>query len=164
MDRIDEIDARILELLQEQGRMKRNRIAEDVGMSLPSISDRMRKLEERGVIKGYYAVLDAKRMHYDIMAFIRVTVDGSANYRAFVEKVVGMDEVQEVHSITGDGSHALKVRTHDTASLEKLLSSLQSMPGVHGTSSSIVLSTYKESRVLKAKPMVLVHPETETVR
>lgn len=161
MDRIDEIDARILELLQERGRMKRNRIAEDVGMSLPSISDRMRKLEERGVIKGYQAVLDAKRLQYDIMAFIRVTVDGSANYPGFVDTVTSMPEVQEVHSITGDGSHILKVRTRNTTTLEALLSALQAMPGVHGTSSSIVLSTYKETRALKASPMVLLQQQNQ---
>ena len=156
MERIDEVDARILELLQDSGRMKRNRIAEDVGMSLPSVSDRMRKLEERGVIKGYHAVLDAKRLHYDITAFIRVMVDGSVNYEGFVQTAMGLDEVQEVHSITGEGSHILKVRTRNTTTLEKLLAAIQAMPGVHGTSSSIVLSTYKETRNLKASPMLLV--------
>ena len=161
MDRIDEIDTRILELLQESGRMKRNRIAEDVGMSLPSVSDRMRKLEERGVIEGYHAVLDAKRLQYDITAFIRVMVDGSANYAGFVQHAVAMDEVQEVHSITGEGSHILKVRTRNTTTLEQLLSAIQAMPGVHGTSSSIVLSTYKETRSLKPRPMVLVPSETQ---
>ncbi len=163
MDRIDEIDARILELLQQRGRMKRNRIAEDVGMSLPSISDRMRKLEERGVIQGYHAVLDAKRLQYDIMAFIRVTVDGSANYPGFLKIAEAMSEVQELHSITGDGSHILKVRTRSTTTLEALLTAIQAMPGVHGTSSSIVLSTYKETRTLKASPMVLMqHHERDT--
>lgn len=144
--------------------MKRNRIAEDVGMSLPSVSDRMRKLEERGVIKGYHAVLDAKRLQVDITAFIRVNVDGSSNYRGFVERATSMPEVQELHSITGEGSHILKVRTRNTTSLELLLSAIQGMPGVHGTSSSIVLSTYKETRALKATPMVLVsHEEAEAV-
>ncbi len=163
MDRIDEIDARILELLQENGRIKRNRIAEEVGMSLPSVSDRIRKLEERGVIQGYHAVLDAKRLQVDIAAFIRVTVDGSPNYFGFVERAMEMDAIQEVHSITGEGSHILKVRTRNTGSLEKLLSAIQAMPGVHGTSSSIVLSTYKESRALKASPMILVHSEPNPV-
>lgn len=163
MDRIDEVDARILELLQENGRMKRNRIAEDVGMSLPSVSDRMRKLEERGVITGYQAVVDAKRLHIDITAFIRVMVDGSANYPGFVERAVSLPEVQEVHSMTGDGSHILKVRTRNTTSLEKLLSSIQAMPGVHGTSSSIVLSTYKETRALNVTPMILAVPESDLI-
>jgi|SRR5690606_23073044 Lrp/AsnC family leucine-responsive transcriptional regulator len=153
MDRIDEIDAKILNLLQDSGRMKRNRIAEEVNLSVPSVSERMRKLEEKGILAGYHAVLDAKRLHVDITAFIRVTVETSNYYPEFVERAVQLDEVQEVHSVTGEGSHILKVRTRNTTTLENLLSRLQSWPGVHGTSTSIVLSTYKETRRLPVQPM-----------
>lgn len=154
-ERIDEIDATILELLQENGRMKRNAIAEIVGLSVPSVSERMRKLEERGVITGYHASVDAKRLHRDITAFIRVTVDGSAHYPAFVAEVSSLPEVLEVHSITGEGSHIIKIRTKNTTTLERLLSRLQSITGVHGTSTSIVLSTFKETRTVEATPMEL---------
>ena len=157
MERIDEIDAKILNLLQVNGRMKRNRIAEEVGLSVPSVSERMRKLEERGIITGYHAVLDAKRVHVDITAFIRVTVDGSDHYPDFVRRAIATSEVQEVHSVTGEGSHVLKVRTRSTTTLEQLLSQVQSWPGVHGTSTSIVLSTYKESREMTVLPTDLVH-------
>ncbi|GIV58896.1 MAG: AsnC family transcriptional regulator [Rhodothermaceae bacterium] len=163
MDRIDEIDVKILTLLQARGRMKRNRIAEEVGLSVPSVSERMRKLEERGVIQGYHAVVDPKRLHIDITAFIRVTVDGSSNYPAFVERARQLDEVLEVHSVTGEGSHILKVRTKNTTTLERLLSTIQSWPGVHGTSTSIVLSTYKETRALAVQPTELFYPEEELV-
>lgn len=155
VERIDEIDAKILELLQENGRMKRNAIAEVVGLSVPSVSERMRKLEDRGVITGYHAVVDAKRLHHDITAFIRVAVDGSAHYPAFVEEVGSLPEVLEVHSITGEGSHIIKIRTRNTTTLERLLSRLQSITGVHGTSTSIVLSTFKETRAVEATPMEL---------
>lgn len=161
MDRIDEIDVRILELLQEDGRIKRNQIAEAVGLSLPSVSDRMRKLEERGVIAGYHAVVDAKRLHYDITAFIRVMVDRSDNYAAFVQRARSLEEILEVHSITGEGSHILKVRTLNTTSLERLLSTIQSWPGVHGTSTSIVLSSFKESRTVPIRPVHLSQPDGE---
>lgn len=155
MDRIDEIDVQILEMLQADGRVKRNQIAEAVGLSLPSVSDRMRKLEERGVVTGYGAILDAKRLHIDITAFIRVMVDTSDRYARFVELASALDEVQEVHSITGEGSHILKVRTRNTTSLERLLSTIQSWPGVHGTSTSIVLSSFKETRAIRPTPMTL---------
>ena len=155
MDRIDEIDVQILEMLQADGRVKRNQIAEAVGLSLPSVSDRMRKLEDRGVITGYGAILDAKRLHIDITAFIRVMVDGSDRYARFVELASALDEVQEVHSITGEGSHILKVRTRNTTSLERLLSTIQAWPGVHGTSTSIVLSSFKETRSIRPTPMTL---------
>lgn len=163
MERIDEIDVKILGLLQANGRMKRNRIAEEVGLSVPSVSERMRKLEERGVITGYYAVLDPKRLHIDITAFIRVMVDGSNRYPDFVKQACALDEVQEVHSITGEGSHILKVRTRDTTSLERLLSQLQSWPGVHGTTTSIVLSSFKETREIATNPTTLIHHENNNV-
>lgn len=156
MERIDEIDATIVRLLQEDGRIKRNAIADVVGLSLPSVSDRMRKLEERGVITGYHAVVDAKRVHFDITAFIRLMVESSAHYAEVVERAAALPEVLEVHSITGEGSHILKVRTRNTTSLEKLLSTLQSWPGVHGTSTSIVLSSFKETTTLPVEPVELV--------
>ena len=156
MERIDEIDAKILTLLQEHGRMKRNKIAEEVGLSVPSVSERMRKLEDRGVIKGYYAVVDAKRLHVDITAFIRVNVDSSSDYDHFVKNAKEMPEVLEVHSITGEGSHILKIRTQNTTSLENLLADIQSWPSVHGTSTSIVLSTYKETRAIDVEPINLL--------
>lgn len=160
-DRIDEIDAKILELLQENGRMKRNAMAEVVGLSVPSVSERMRKLEERGVITGYHAVVDAKRLHHDITAFIRVTVDGSSYFDAFIEEVSSLSEVLEVHSITGEGSHIIKIRTRNTTTLERLLSRVQALPGVHGTSTSIVLSTFKETRTVEATPMELYDYQEE---
>ncbi len=152
MDRIDEIDVKILSLLQAQGRMKRNRIAEEVGLSVPSVSERMRKLEERGVITGYFAVVSAKRLHIDITAFIRVRVENSDGYPEFVRRASELPEVQEVHSITGEGSHILKIRTRNTTTLEQLLARLQSWPSVQGTSTSIVLSTYKETRAIDVSP------------
>ena len=158
-ERIDEIDVQILDLLQQNGRIKRNRIAEEVGLSVPSVSERMRKLEERGVLTGYHAVIDPKRIQIDTAAFIRVVVDRSENYPAFVAQAAAQDEVLEVHSITGEGTHILKVRTRNTTTLERLLSRIQSWPGVHGTSTSIVLSSYKETRRLQAVPTELADVE-----
>ncbi|MEM1127397.1 MAG: Lrp/AsnC family transcriptional regulator [Bacteroidota bacterium] len=160
MIKVDEIDAHILRLLQANGRMKRNRIAEEVGLSVPSVSERMRKLEERGVIEGYHAVVDAKRLHLDILAFIRVTVDGSERYPEFVQRATNLIGVLEVHSITGDGTHILKIRTRNTTTLEALLSTLQSWPGVHSTTTSITLSTFKETRTVEATPTTLLSPQT----
>ena len=162
MERIDEIDVKILSLLQANGRMKRNAIAEAVGLSVPSVSERMRKLEERGVLIGYHAVIDAKRLHFDITAFIRVMVDGSGQYEDVINQACGLDEVLEVHSITGEGSHILKVRTRNTTTLERLLSRIQSWPGVSGTRTSIVLSTFKETRQVTVSPTALFVYEEKT--
>lgn len=155
MERIDAIDAQILALLQADGRAKRKDIAEAVGLSLPSVSDRMRKLEERGVLIGYHAVLDAKRLGHDVTAFVAVVSDGSEHYAEFVASVADMPEALELHSVTGEGSHMLKVRVRNTTALEALLGRLQAIPGVRGTRTSLVLSTQKETRALPTEPMTL---------
>ncbi len=145
---LDETDITILKHLQTNGRAQRNTIAEIVQLSVPSVSERMRKLEERGLIQSYDAVLDSKKFNFDITAFIFVEVDGSKNYPIFVERVIEEPEVLECHSITGDGSHVLKVRTKNTESFEKFLSNIQSWEGVKRTRSNIVLSSFKETREL----------------
>jgi Lrp/AsnC family leucine-responsive transcriptional regulator len=119
----------------------------------------MRKLEERGIIEGYHAVVNAKRIHLDITAFIRVMVDGSQSFPEFVRRATARPEILEVHSITGEGSHIVKVRTTTTSDLENLLADIQRWPGVHGSLTNIVLSTYKETRELAVEPMELhSHP------
>jgi Lrp/AsnC family leucine-responsive transcriptional regulator len=143
---LDETDIKILNHLQANGRAQRNSIAEIVHLSVPSVSERMRKLEEKGLISSYNAILDAKKFNFDITAFIFVEVDGSERYTGFVEHISNHPEVLECHSITGDGSHILKVRTKNTESLEKFLSLVQSWDGVARTRSNIVLSTFKETR------------------
>ena len=145
---LDEIDISILNHLQENGRAQRNKIAELVGLSVPSVSERMKKLEERGLIQGYHAILNSKDFNFDITAFLFVQVDGSENYPEFVQKVSTEPEVLECHSITGDGSHLLKVRTKNTSSFERLLSKIQSWKGVDKTRSNLVLSSFKEPRTL----------------
>lgn len=148
MHPLDDTDIKILLHLQKDGRAQRNRIAEMVGLSVPSVSERMRKLEERKLIEGYHAVLNARRFHFDITAFIFVEVDGSSYYENFVQQASNDPEILECHSITGEGSHVLKIRTTDTAAFEQLLSRIQSWDGVKKTRSNLVLSSFKETREL----------------
>ena len=149
MINFDDIDLKILDLLQKNGRMKRNEIAQATGLSVPSVSERMKKLEDAGVIKGYTAILDSKKLGKDITAFVFVSIDSSKNYPLFIERVMEVDEILECHSITGEGSHLLKVKTKNTSTLEKLLARIQSWPGVTGTRTNIVLSTIKETTKIK---------------
>jgi Lrp/AsnC family leucine-responsive transcriptional regulator len=109
----------------------------------------MRKLEEAGLIVGYHAHVDAKKLGKDITAFIFVTVDSSKHFGQFIDHTTGLDEILECHAITGEGSHLLKVRTTNTASLEKLLAKIQSWSGVTSTKTNLVLSTSKETRRIK---------------
>jgi Lrp/AsnC family leucine-responsive transcriptional regulator len=151
MHTIDETDLRILEFLQDNARMKRNELAEKIGLSLPSVTDRMNKLEELGVIERFITKLNHKSLGKDITAFIFVGSDSSAHYKEFIQHAHSTPEVLECHSITGDGSHILKIRTENTSSLEKLLARIQSWKGVRSTRTSIVLSSHKETFAIDLK-------------
>jgi len=142
---LDPIDTAIVKSLQLNGRKRRNRLAEETGLSLPAISERLRKLEDRGYITGYTALLDAKKFGKDVTAFIVVSVGPSKHYAEFLGCVDEQPEILECHAITGAGSHLLKIRTSNTASLEKILSAIQSWHGVQNTRTSVVLSTRKET-------------------
>ena len=148
---LDDIDLTIIDVLQRSGRTRRNDLAERVGLSLPSVSDRLRKLEKLGYITGYHATVDAKRLGKDITAFVFVTVDSSRHYHQFIEHAAAQDDILECHAITGEGTHLLKVRTANTASLEKLLSRIQAWSGVVSTRTDLVLSTAKETFHIKVE-------------
>ncbi|HEX7572362.1 MAG TPA: Lrp/AsnC family transcriptional regulator [Bacteroidota bacterium] len=148
---LDGIDTTIMEILQKKGRTRRNDLAEAVGLSLPSVSERLRKLEENGYITGYFATVDPRKLGKDICAFIFVTVDSSRHYPGFLEHAHANDEILECHAITGEGTHLLKVRTANTASLEKLLAKIQAWSGVLNTRTNLVLSTSKETMRIKVE-------------
>jgi Lrp/AsnC family transcriptional regulator, leucine-responsive regulatory protein len=146
---LDDIDLTILDILQKNGRTRRNDLATAVGLSIPSISERLRKMEESGILEGYHAFVNPKKVGKDITAFITVTVDSSKHYKAFLEHAQTNDEILEVHSVTGQGTHLIKVRTDNATTLEKLLSVIQAWSGVVTTTTSVVLSTSKETMRLK---------------
>jgi Lrp/AsnC family leucine-responsive transcriptional regulator len=141
---MDAIDVRLVSLLQSSGRISQNELAHAVGLSAPAVAERIRKLEDRGVIRQYTAIVDPHTLGLDVTAFISVVINGSKYYPAFAQRVAERPEILECHSVTGAGSHLLKIRTENTSSLERLLSDIQSWPGVQSTTTSVVLSTVKE--------------------
>ncbi|HEX7243608.1 MAG TPA: Lrp/AsnC family transcriptional regulator [Longimicrobiaceae bacterium] len=152
MLRIDATDLRLLTLLQEHGRTSQQELAHAVGLSAPAVGERLRKLEEGGVIRHFTVVVDARKLGRDVTAFIAVVINGSQNYPAFLERATEHPEILECHSVTGQGSHMLKVRTGSTSTLERLLAEIQAWPGVQWTQTSIVLSTIKETSRLELEP------------
>jgi Lrp/AsnC family leucine-responsive transcriptional regulator len=146
---IDDLDIKILKILQENGRTKRNVIGEAVGLSIPSISERLHKLETKGVLEGYYAKVNKKAFGYDIMAYIHVFMDSSKHYSSLITNVEKIPQILECHSILGEGSHLLKAIVKNTESLEQLLSKIQSWPGVTATKTTFVLSTIKETTAIE---------------
>ncbi len=145
---LDDLDIKILNILQRKGRTKRNELAEAVSLSLPSVSERLNKLEEKGVIEGYYAKVNKKVFGLDIMAYITVMMESSKHYKSLITKVDKMPEILECHSVLGEGSHILKAVVKNTEALEKLLSEIQSWPGVTATKTTFVLSTIKETTTI----------------
>ncbi|HUX59730.1 MAG TPA: Lrp/AsnC family transcriptional regulator [Ignavibacteriaceae bacterium] len=145
---LDDLDIKILNILQKNGRTKRNEIAEAIGLSIPSVSERLHKLEERGVIEGYYTKVNKKAFGYDIMAYILVTMESSKHYKSFIPRVEKTPQIIECHSVLGEGSHLLKAIVKKTESLENLLSEIQSWPGVISTKTTFVLSTIKETTAI----------------
>ncbi|MBP9192476.1 MAG: Lrp/AsnC family transcriptional regulator [Ignavibacteria bacterium] len=143
--KLDQIDIKILSELQKNSHIKKNELAEIVGLSLPSTADRISRLESHGYILSYNTVLNHKKLKHDITCFIFVVSESSKYYKQIIDNSIVTKDILECHSITGDGSHILKIRTENTTSLEKLLAKIQSWPGVKSTKTNIVLSTHKET-------------------
>jgi Lrp/AsnC family transcriptional regulator, leucine-responsive regulatory protein len=145
---IDDLDIQILKSLQLNGRTKRNELAEKVGLSVPSVSERMKKLEDNKIIEGYYTKVNKQAFGLDIQAFILVIMDSSKHYKDLIKNVDKNPNILECHSVLGEGSHLMKVVVKNTESLEKILSEIQTWPGVHGTKTTFVLSTVKETTAI----------------
>ena len=145
---LDELDLKILRTLQQNGRTKRNELADHVQLSVPSVSERLKKLEDNKIIEGYYTKVNRQTFGYDILAFILVMMDSSKHYKDLIKHVEKHPSILECHSVLGEGSHLLKVLVKNTEALEKLLSEIQTWPGVTGTKTTYVLSTLKETTAI----------------
>jgi len=145
----DQIDLKIISILQNDGRRRLSDIAKEVDLSSPAVIDRVKKLETQGVIKSYQAVLDARKIGKDVTAFIGVSVGHQGNMGEFAEQMMRHHDVLECHHVTGEESFILKVKTKNTGTLEKLLAEIRSIEGVTRTVTKVVLSTAKESQKLE---------------
>lgn len=149
---LDSIDMQILGLLQSNCKLPWGKIAEQVGLSAPSVIERVKKLEENGIITGYRAILNGRALGMDITAFIGVSISHPENIQAFERQVDEVDDVLECHHVTGGYTLLLKVKTHNTASLEELIQRLRSFEGVARTETMVVLSTKTERIQIHLQP------------
>ncbi len=153
---MDELDYHLLDLLQREGRATQLELSRAVGLSQPAVAERIRKLEERGVITGYAAHVDAAKLGKDITAFIGVNIEHPKYFEGFARKVLAMPEVLEAHRVAGQDSYILKVKTSNTKSLDTLLvETLRTISGVTRTHTTIVLSSIKEETHVHLSPEVL---------
>src|ERR1051326_2666478 len=95
---LDDTDFNILQLLQNNARIKRNELAEKIGLSIPSVTDRLHKLEDNGIIEAYLTKLNHKTLGKDITAFIFVVSESSAHYKDFISHAKDTPEILECHS------------------------------------------------------------------
>ena len=142
---IDEMDRRILSLLQQDGRLPNAEIARRVGMAPSATLERVRKLEERGVIQGYELRLDPRQLGLDITAFIHVRAQDKQGEIDTGERLSQHPNVLEVHHIAGEDCFLVKIRVSDTTELGRLLRTDFSVPSIRSTRTTIVLGTLKES-------------------
>ena len=146
---LDQVDQNILVMLQNDGRSSASHIAKEIGMSVPAVTDRIKKLQESGVIIGFTAMLDHRKVGLDVSAFITVISESSGHYSDVVREANKMLEVVHCFTTTGNGSHVLLAITENTISLEKLLRTIQAWPGVMRTETQIILSSYKSINALQ---------------
>ena len=146
---IDHIDLKILYILQNDGRRRLADIAADVDLSAPAVMERVKKLEASGVIRGYQALINDKKVGKDITAFISVSIGNQRDIDRFATQMTRYADILECHHVTGDESFILKVKSANTGSLEKLLGDIRSIEGVTRTVTKVVLSTAKESQALE---------------
>lgn len=155
MDRIrtiDEIDAHILHILQEKARIPNAEVARRVGMAPSAVLERIRKLEERGIIEGYEVRLNPRPFGQGLAAFVFVQADRAGNGSLAIElgKITG---VQEVHQVAGEDGYLIKIRVADTETLGRVLrDEFMAVRGVRNTRTHVVLATTKETRRIALEP------------
>jgi len=149
--KIDEIDKKILEILQSRAKITNAKLSEEVGLSPAPTLERVKKLEQMGIISSYHAKLNIEKIGFGVSTFVLATLNGHnrANIEGFIAEINKIPEVVECHHITGAGDFILKVVAKDIASYQKLmLEKVSDIKQVDNMQSMVVLSTFKDSKVI----------------
>lgn len=137
---MDDIDKKILRLLQKNARITISDLSSEIALSMPAISERLKKLEASGVIKQYAAILDPALLNKHLMAQIFIRLEKPLYCDAFTDFVKQENEIQECLYITGEFDYSLKIVTENTKTLEQLLHKIKNQPGIANTKTLVVLS------------------------
>jgi len=140
-EELDELDIQLLEALQRNARSTFAELGALVGLKAPAVHDRVKRLEARGLIRGYSAQLDGKRLGLELTAFVSCYTSPDCVYDEFTSTLSAMPEVCEVHSVAGEETFLCKIVTRSTQHLDDLLARLKSMRGMARTKTTIVLTT-----------------------
>jgi len=141
---MDDLDRQILLCLKENARMTASAIGDAIGLSVSAVSERIRRMEKSGIIRGYRVATDPERMGQDVCAFICVSLEHSRHNEAFMQAVREHEKIAECQYVTGDFDFLVKVLTDSMRSLERVLSDVRDMGGVSFTRTLVVLKAVKE--------------------
>lgn len=159
---IDEIDTKILNIIQQDARISNAEIARQVGLAPSAVLERVRKLEERSVIRGYAAEVDATQVGFGLTAFVFVKTSFCGGIGALMAQI---PEVLEVHDIAGEDCYLLKVRAKNTDELGKFFrEKLKPIPEIISTRTTIVLQTIKETTALPLENLSEQAGESKSIR
>ena len=149
MGTLDEIDRQIVAILQETARVSNAEIARQVGMAPSAIYERIRKLEDKGVLAGYEARVDPSAVGRELLAFVQVRKECREECLHPEEEIAALPGVQEVHVVAGDYCYLVKVRAGSMAELYEIIDErIPSIAGVSYTNTIVVLKTIKESALV----------------
>lgn len=149
--KIDQTDRKILEILQANAKITNAQLSKEIGLSPAPTLERVKKLENSGVIKSYHAMLDTSRVGLGVNTFVQVSLKGhnKKNIEIFLNEINNIDEVIECHHITGSGDFILRIIAEDIASYQKLmLEKVSEIEVVDSLQSMVILSTFKNSKVI----------------
>jgi Lrp/AsnC family leucine-responsive transcriptional regulator len=146
---VNTIDSKALARLMADGRSSWADMGEHLGLSAPAAAERVRKLQETGVIRQFAAIPDPTLAGFPLLAFVFVTLQSQTKRKTFLDAVGRNGSIQECHHVAGDDDYLLKVRCQTMADLDRLLSEdLKGRMGVARTRTTIVLGSAKETTAL----------------
>ena len=148
---LDKLDRKILQLLQQDGRMSMKDLAEQVGLSITPTTERVKRMERDGVISGYHARLNPAALGATLLVFVEITLNqkSASHFEQFRREVLRIPEVQECHLVSGDFDYLIKARIHEMAEYRKLLGDmLLNLPGAAQSKSYVVMEEIKETLIL----------------
>ncbi|ABU81888.1 Lrp/AsnC family transcriptional regulator [Ignicoccus hospitalis] len=145
---LDEIDKKIIEILQKDARTSFSKIAKMLDRSEATIHLRVKKLREMGVLRGFYADIDASKIGKDTIAFILIKIDAN-KYPETVKDIVKLEDIYEAYDVTGEYSLLVKTVVRDREELARLLDLIGKMEGVQETYTMYVLRVLKEVKSVR---------------
>lgn len=145
---LDEVDRKILEMLQRNARTPLKRIALALNISEGTVHVRLKRLLASGIIRGFHTVLDEEKLGYNVKAIVALKADPSM-YSRILESLKEVDGVTEIYDVTGEYYAILKVKTTSREELANIIDRIGSIKGVQSTSTMIILRTIKEDLTLR---------------